>query len=79
METQQKINFERVAAAIGYIKENFKSQPSLEEIAEYIHISPHHFQRMFTEWAGTSPKKFLQYISVEYAKNFAERRERHSF
>ncbi len=69
MEAQQKINFERVTLAINYIKENFKSQPSLEEIAEQIHVSPHHFQRIFTEWAGTSPKKFLQYISVEYAKS----------
>ncbi|MDE3182151.1 MAG: methylated-DNA--[protein]-cysteine S-methyltransferase [Bacteroidota bacterium] len=68
MEEQQKINYERIAAAISYIKENFKSQPTLEEIAQQIHVSPHHFQRMFTEWAGTSPKKFLQYISVEYAK-----------
>lgn len=69
MDTQQKINFERVEAEINYIKNNFKSQPSLEEIAEQIHVSPHHFQRLFTEWAGTSPKKFLQYISVEYAKS----------
>jgi AraC family transcriptional regulator of adaptative response/methylated-DNA-[protein]-cysteine methyltransferase len=68
MEEQQKINYERIAAAISYIKENFKLQPTLEVIAQQIHVSPHHFQRMFTEWAGTSPKKFLQYISVEYAK-----------
>ena len=74
METQQKINFERVEAAINYIKENFKSQPSLEEIAEQIHLSPHHFQRIFTEWAGTSPKKFLQYISVEYAKSLLKQK-----
>jgi AraC family transcriptional regulator of adaptative response/methylated-DNA-[protein]-cysteine methyltransferase len=40
----------------------------LEEVSQQIHVSPHHFQRMFTQWAGTSPKKFLQYISVEYAK-----------
>lgn len=69
MERQEKINFERIASAINYIQENFRAQPSLEEIAEYIHVSPHHFQRMFTQWAGTSPKKFLQYISVEYAKS----------
>lgn len=69
MEDQQKINFERIEAAIDYIRINFKSQPRLEEIAAHIHMSPHHFQRIFTEWAGTSPKKFLQYISVEYAKS----------
>ncbi len=68
MREQQNINFERIRTAIDYINKNFKSQPSLEEVAREIHLSPHHFQKMFTEWAGTSPKKFLQYISVEYAK-----------
>lgn len=69
MEEQQKIDFERIASAIDYIKINFKSQPTLEEVAAQVFLSPHHFQRMFTRWAGTSPKKFLQYISVEYAKS----------
>jgi AraC family transcriptional regulator of adaptative response/methylated-DNA-[protein]-cysteine methyltransferase len=64
----QNINFNRVAEAIDFIQKNFKSQPKLEEVAQQIHVSPFHFQRIFTEWAGTSPKKFLQYISVEYAK-----------
>lgn len=68
MDTQEKINYNRIAAAIDYIRENFKDQPNLDEIAEKIHLSPFHFQRLFTEWAGTSPKRFLQYISVEYAK-----------
>ncbi|HZW70023.1 MAG TPA: methylated-DNA--[protein]-cysteine S-methyltransferase [Hanamia sp.] len=69
MEEQQKIDFERIASAIDYIKINFKSQPTLEQVAAQVFLSPHHFQRMFTRWAGTSPKKFLQYISVEYAKS----------
>lgn len=69
MELQQEINFERIVAAIEYIKTHFKSQPGLEEIAAHVHMSPHHFQRMFTDWAGTSPKKFLQYISIQYAKS----------
>src|SRR5690606_19973635 len=68
MEGQQQINYKRVAEAIAYLKQHFKSQPSWEEVAENIHLSPHHFQRLFTNWAGTSPKKFLQYISLEYAK-----------
>lgn len=68
MKEQDNINFHRVAEAIDYIRENFKSQPRLDEIAEKIHVSPYHFQRLFTDWAGTSPKKFLQYISVEHAK-----------
>ncbi len=68
MNTQEKINYNRIADAIDYIKNNFRQQPNLEEVAEKTHLSPAHFQRMFTEWAGTSPKKFLQYISVEHAK-----------
>jgi len=66
---QQTNNFNRIAEAIGYIRENFKSQPSLDDIAEKLQMSPFHFQRMFTEWAGVSPKKFLQYISLDHAKN----------
>lgn len=68
MTTQETLNYNRIAEAIAYIKQNFKKQPSLEEVAEKINISPFHFQRMFTDWAGISPKKFLQYISVEHAK-----------
>jgi AraC family transcriptional regulator of adaptative response/methylated-DNA-[protein]-cysteine methyltransferase len=68
METQEQINYSRIAEAIEYIKNNFRSQPGLDEVAEKVHLSPFHFQRLFSEWAGTSPKKFLQYISVEYAK-----------
>lgn len=68
MNTQQNINYNRIAEAIEYIKTNFKDQPNLDKVAEKVHLSSFHFQRLFTEWAGVSPKKFLQYISVEYAK-----------
>lgn len=68
METQDQLNFKRIASAIDYIKDNFKNQPDLDQIAEHVHLSPSHFQRLFTDWAGTSPKKFLQYISVAHAK-----------
>jgi AraC family transcriptional regulator of adaptative response/methylated-DNA-[protein]-cysteine methyltransferase len=76
MEAQEQINFNRIAEAIDYVQNNFKSQPDLDQIAKEIHVSPYHFQRLFTEWAGTSPKKFLQYISVEYAKKLLK--ENHS-
>lgn len=72
METQVSINYNRIAEAIAYIKENFKSQPHIDEVAEKIHISPSHFQRLFTEWAGISPKRFLQYISIQYAKKMLQ-------
>lgn len=68
MNEQEKINYDRIADAIDYIKQNFKSQPNLDEVAEKVNMSPFHFQRLFTEWAGTSPKKFLQFISIEHAK-----------
>src|SRR3954452_11287670 len=68
MNTQETANYNRITAAIGYIKDNYKTQPQLEEVAQQINMSPFHFQRMFTDWAGVSPKKFLQYITVEHAK-----------
>ncbi|SHL21552.1 bifunctional helix-turn-helix domain-containing protein/methylated-DNA--[protein]-cysteine S-methyltransferase [Chryseobacterium polytrichastri] len=69
MSTQNQIDYERIAKAIAYIQSNFKLQPNLDEVAEKIHLSPAHFQKIFTDWAGTSPKKFLQFISLEHAKN----------
>jgi len=68
MSVQNEINFKRIAEAIKYIQANFKSQPDLEEIAGKVNLSPFHFQRLFSEWAGTTPKRFLQYISINYAK-----------
>lgn len=68
MNDQEYINYNRIAEAIEYIQQNFTEQPTLEEIAEQIHLSPFHFQRLFKEWAGVSPKKFLQFISVQHAK-----------
>jgi AraC family transcriptional regulator of adaptative response/methylated-DNA-[protein]-cysteine methyltransferase len=68
METQQELDYKRVASAISYFKENYKLQPKLEDVAEHVHLSPFHFQRMFQNWAGVTPKQFLQYLSVEHAK-----------
>ena len=75
MNAQQSINYNRIAEAIDYIKNNFKAQPNLDEIASKVHLSPFHFQRLFSEWAGTTPKKFLQYISVEHAKTLLIHRQ----
>ena len=68
MTEQQNINYNRIAEAIDFIKTNFKEQPNLDEVAKKVNLSPFHFQRLFSEWAGTSPKKFLQFTTVEYAK-----------
>lgn len=69
MTSQSTLDFNRITAAIEYIKHNFKSQPGLDEVASAVHLSPFHFQRLFSEWAGTSPKKFLQFTTLEYAKH----------
>ncbi len=69
MYSQHQTDFSRIAEAIFFISKNFTKQPSLEEIAKHVHVSPSHFQKMFIEWAGVSPKKFLQYISINYAKS----------
>ncbi|MFN0256275.1 bifunctional helix-turn-helix domain-containing protein/methylated-DNA--[protein]-cysteine S-methyltransferase [Pedobacter ureilyticus] len=79
MNTQEEVNYERVAKAIDYIKTHFKSQPNLDEVAENVNLSPFHFQRLFTEWAGTSPKKFLQYVSVNYAKSLLQSHQANLF
>ena len=75
MNAQETTNYNRIAAAIGYIKDNFKTQPQLEEVAQQINVSPFHFQKMFTDWAGVSPKKFLQYITVEHAKRMLQKEQ----
>ena len=58
MNEQEYINYNRIAEAINYIQQNFTEQPTLDKIAKKVHLSPYHFQRLFTEWAGVSPKKF---------------------
>lgn len=68
MQNQEEITYQRVAEALQYLQENFRKQPSLDELAGEANLSPFHFQRIFTEWAGVSPKKFLQYISLGHAK-----------
>jgi AraC family transcriptional regulator of adaptative response/methylated-DNA-[protein]-cysteine methyltransferase len=75
METQEAINYQRIAEAINYIRLNFKEQPNLDDVAEKVNLSPFHFQRMFTEWAGISPKKFLQYLSLDYAKGILKEKQ----
>lgn len=61
-------DYERIAKAISFICDHMSHQPSLEEISAYLHMSPFHFQRLFCRWAGVTPKKFLQILTVERAK-----------
>ncbi len=69
MSTQQHIDYQRIEQAIQFIENNFQRQPTLKEIAEAVNLSEFHFDRMFTKWAGTSPQRFMRFLSKEYAKN----------
>ena len=71
--TQYSDDYQRVERAILFIEKNFRRQPELEEIAASIHLSEHHFQRLFSRWVGISPKRFLQFLTKEYAKKLLEK------
>lgn len=65
---EQLRDYRRVEAAIRYLEANFRRQPSLDEIADAVHLSKYHFQRLFKRWAGVSPTQFTHFLTVEYAK-----------
>ena len=65
-------DYERIKKAIEFIHSNFQRQPDLDAVAKEVYLSPFHFQRLFKEWAGVSPKKFLQYISLQHAKKLLQ-------
>jgi AraC family transcriptional regulator of adaptative response/methylated-DNA-[protein]-cysteine methyltransferase len=69
---ENHINYRRIEQAILYLENNFQRQPELDEVAEKVHLSPFHFQRIFTEWAGISPKRFLQFLTVDFLKEKLE-------
>jgi len=71
--TQSSDDYQRVEKAILFIEKNFRRQPALEEIAASIPLSEHHFQRLFSRWVGISPKRFLQFLTKEYAKKLLEK------
>lgn len=64
-----------IEQAIQYLENHYKDQPSLEEVASSVGLSEFHFQRVFTRWAGVSPKRFLQYLTKEGAKEMLNRSE----
>jgi AraC family transcriptional regulator, regulatory protein of adaptative response / methylated-DNA-[protein]-cysteine methyltransferase len=65
-------DYRRIEQAIEYIEANQARQPSLKEIADSLYLSEFHFQRLFTRWAGVSPKRFLQYLNKEEAKKLLD-------
>lgn len=68
MKAQQQIDDDRMKAAILFLVDNYTTQPKLDEIASHVNMSSFHFQRMFQDWVGVTPKRFVQYLSVEHAK-----------
>lgn len=65
---ETNINYKRIEEAIRYLEQNVQRQPELDEVAERVHLSPFHFQRLFTDWVGISPKRFLQFLTVDFLK-----------
>ena len=66
--SQQSEDYQRIEKAIRFIENNFTSQPTLDQIAESVHLSKYHFNRLFKRWAGISPIQFQQILTLEYAK-----------
>jgi AraC family transcriptional regulator, regulatory protein of adaptative response / methylated-DNA-[protein]-cysteine methyltransferase len=61
-------HYSTIEKAITYLYKHFKEQPSLAEVATFVGLSEYHFQRLFQNWAGVSPKQFLQYVTATYAR-----------
>lgn len=72
---QQSEDYLRIEQAILYLENHYKEQPNLEEVASNIGLSEYHFQRLFTRWAGVSPKRFLQFLTKEGAKDLLDQSE----
>jgi AraC family transcriptional regulator of adaptative response/methylated-DNA-[protein]-cysteine methyltransferase len=65
---QAAMDYARVARAIEYLVSHHREQPGLSAVARHVHLSEYHFQRLFSRWAGISPKRFLQCLTIEHAK-----------
>jgi AraC family transcriptional regulator of adaptative response/methylated-DNA-[protein]-cysteine methyltransferase len=68
-------HYRLVEQAIQYIEDNVQRQPELAEIASAVGLSEYHFQRLFTRWAGISPKRFMQFLTKEQAKQLLDKSE----
>ena len=71
---QDQFHYDLMAAALRYIEERAGDQPTLEEVAAAIGFSPAHFQKVFSQWVGVSPKKYLQYLTLDHAKHLLKER-----
>ena len=69
---QRAADYGRIEEALGFITERYLQKPALKEIAEKVHLSEYHFDRLFKRWAGTSPQRFLHFLTKEHAKGLLE-------
>lgn len=65
-------DYDRIAKAMLYIADHWSEKPSLATIASQVHLSPYHFQRLFCRWAGITPKRFQQVVTLEYGKHLLD-------
>ena len=65
---QEAVDYHKISKALQYLGDNFTEQPSLKDVADAVHLSEYHFQKLFSRWVGISPKRFLQYLTKEYSK-----------
>jgi len=67
-EATKRTDYDLVAEAITFLESNYQKQPALDDVAAHLHLSPFYLQRLFTRWAGVSPKRFVQYLTASHAK-----------
>jgi len=65
-------NYYRIEKALLFLETNFNNQPTLSEMAASVHMSEFHFQKVFSNWVGISPKRFLQFLTKEHAKKLLQ-------
>jgi AraC family transcriptional regulator of adaptative response/methylated-DNA-[protein]-cysteine methyltransferase len=68
----ENVDYQRITEAIQFLERNVSRQPGLEELATALKLSPFHCQRLFRRWAGVSPKRFLQFLTVAHAKRLLD-------
>jgi AraC family transcriptional regulator of adaptative response/methylated-DNA-[protein]-cysteine methyltransferase len=67
--------YQQIESIIQHLGDHFQDQPSLDELAQRVDLSPDHFQRVFKSWVGLSPKQFLKYLTLEYAKSCLDKNQ----
>ncbi len=72
-QKQLAVDYQRIERAIHTLEETALDQPDLKQLAARLHLSEFHFQRLFSRWAGVSPKRFLQFLTLDHAKSVLAR------